>query len=200
MQETSFIFIITSPFGNLTVTFILMEFLNNFFFISDYVNTITIDKIMDKIDERKSKTQTPRRIGLSRISKAKDIKPNRLDVNLKLMSTINATETTVDTNYSETRTKRTKTSSTEDITNLVISNKLPIQDKEQYLKTEISQLKEQLAMYKKFNDEKMELKRLIEMWCNSGKDVLSMLQEQIQPKQEIEQILTHFNLSTDIFN
>lgn len=67
------------------------------------------------------------------------------------------------------------------------------------LKTDINQMKMHLEKYEKYKQEKLELQRLIEMWSACGRCALQQLQDEIQPTQEIEQILTHLNIPIDIF-
>lgn len=67
------------------------------------------------------------------------------------------------------------------------------------LKAEIQQLKEHLGKYDKYKNEKKELEHLIDMWRAGGNRAVRQLQTVIQPKQEIEKILEHFQLPVDIF-
>ncbi|XP_031640764.1 uncharacterized protein LOC116352363 [Contarinia nasturtii] len=156
---------------------------------------------MDKTNEKKP--ITPRRLGLSRnVSTFKNVTPNRSDVNLKMTPTNIPRSKQTAEDCLATPTKRTKLSSDECITISELGNvdqdifPKNVQD----VKAEISQMKKQLAAYDKYKGEEKELEGLIELWCNGGNDALQMLQEDIQPKQEIEQILTHLNLPIDIFN
>lgn len=67
------------------------------------------------------------------------------------------------------------------------------------LKIEIQEMRERLDKYKKYNDEKKDLQQLIETWKAGGIRAIQQLQVEIQPKQEFEQILEHFQLPVDIF-
>lgn len=67
------------------------------------------------------------------------------------------------------------------------------------LKAEIQEMKEVLQEYEKYTNEEKELQQLIETWKVGGIQALRQLQVEIQPKQEIEQILEHFKLPADIF-
>lgn len=67
------------------------------------------------------------------------------------------------------------------------------------LNADIRQLKDQLAKYEKYKNEKEELEKLIEAWKAGGVEAVQQLQAEIQPRQEIESILKHFNLSAEIF-
>lgn len=67
------------------------------------------------------------------------------------------------------------------------------------LKVEIQQMNEHLEKYEKYKSEKKELEHLIGTWKAGGVQALRQLQTEIQPEQEIEQILEHFKLPVDIF-
>lgn len=67
------------------------------------------------------------------------------------------------------------------------------------LNVEIREMNELLEKYEKYNNERKELQQLIETWKDGGVQALRQLQIEIQPKQEIEQILEHFKLPVDIF-
>lgn len=66
--------------------------------------------------------------------------------------------------------------------------------------TENAHLKNRLENYEKYRIKKKELQHLISIWSSGGKDALNMLREEIKPEQEIEQILMHLKLSTDVFD
>lgn len=67
------------------------------------------------------------------------------------------------------------------------------------LKADIQQMNEQLEKYEKYKSEKKKLEQLIETWKAGGIEAVRQLQAEIQPTQEIESILEHFNLPINIF-
>lgn len=68
------------------------------------------------------------------------------------------------------------------------------------LKAENADMKHRLENYEKYRIKRKELQHLIRIWSNGGKEALKMLQEEVKPEQEMEQILTHLKLPTDIFD
>lgn len=68
------------------------------------------------------------------------------------------------------------------------------------LKAENPQLKDRLESFEKYTIEKKELQRLIKIWTNGAKEALKMIQKEVKPEQDIEQILIHLKLPTNIFD
>lgn len=68
------------------------------------------------------------------------------------------------------------------------------------LKVDNPELKDRLEIYEKYTNEKKELQRLISIWTNGGKEALKMIQKEVNPEQDAEQILTHLKLPTNIFD
>lgn len=68
------------------------------------------------------------------------------------------------------------------------------------LGSEIAQMKRHIEKYEKFQSEKSELKRLIAEWSRGGREALRMLQDEIQSEQNVEDILTHLHLPSDVFD
>lgn len=168
--------------------------------------------------ESKMNQQTPRRLGLSRISPR--IKPN--PEKKSLSEAANTVENTPKANENIERTTETSEDSFEtppkrrkfslgrfdftpkqqpanDLTN---ENQRKTDDDTKTtdeLQKEIQEMKERLEKYEKYSSEKKELEKLIETWKIGGVRALRQLQVEIQPKQEVEQILEHFKLPADIF-
>lgn len=67
------------------------------------------------------------------------------------------------------------------------------------LKADIAQMKAHLEKYEKYKREKKDLECLIEKWSEGGKQAVRQLQDEIKPQQDIEQILKHLNIPTEIF-
>lgn len=163
--------------------------------------------------------RTPRRLGLSRISPR--IKSNsEMKRSTELTNTVQTTsianeniesksETAEDIDSLVTPTKKQKVSlgrfnftpkqqtndSNEQQHGIDDIDAKPVDE----LQVEIKEMKELFEMYEKYNNEKSELQQLIDTWKDGGIQALRQLQAEIQPKQEIEQILEHFQLPMDIF-
>lgn len=156
--------------------------------------------------------RTPRRLGLSRIVTPK----NKQTPQLKRTNEATNAEQTISTvnedteNMLVTPAKKKKTSFgridfiSKELTN--DSNEKNHQTDQcvskktaDELKAEIQQMKDHLEKYEKYKSEKNELENLIETWRVGGIQALRQLQTQIQPKQDIKNILEHFKLPTDIF-
>lgn len=162
------------------------------------IQTIMMDR---EIDPNKPIVQTPRRtLGLRRITPRKTTtspasRSNQQDVNLQTTPIIDKEhqlQTNEDSEFNTT--KRRKLS----LEGNIISGGQTKEISE--LEEEISQMKARLDKYEKYQAEKKEILQLIELWCNGGKKALSILQEEIQPEQDIEQILKHLNLPIDVFD
>lgn len=163
--------------------------------------------------------QTPRRLGLSRISPRikTNPEPKRLNeaantpkANENIAST---TETSEEGSFETPPPKRRKFSLGRfECTPKLQQAKDPENDSQRKtdddddgaktadeLKKEIQEMKERLEKYEKYRSEKKELEKLIETWKTGGIRALRQIQMDIQPKQEVEQILEHFKLPVDIF-
>lgn len=68
------------------------------------------------------------------------------------------------------------------------------------LEAEITEMKIRLCKFEKFQTKKKELMQLIQLWSNGGNSALKVLQQEIQPEQDIEQIQKHLNIPIDIFD
>lgn len=158
--------------------------------------------------EQQNKKVTPRRLGLSRISPRIQKTPQNACTN--------------DENNAKRAASPSKSKATDDIDSMVTPIKqrkitygrlsfTPEEQKNEMvhessnaktdaeLQAEIQQMREHLAKYEKYKNEKKELEQLIEMWRAGGNQALRQLQAEIQPKQEIEMILEHFQLPVNIF-
>lgn len=167
------------------------------------------------MDSKKPKMQTPSRpIGLSRFSPRVKLTPPIKRPNDQIPSPQTVNNAIASNNKESnddliTPTKRRKlgrfvvnTKQTDDSmvtiekTNESENNVKTIDD----LKAEIMQIKMHLDNYDKYKAQKSELQRLIAVWNDGGRKALEMLQEEIKPEQEAEQILTHLHLPTDVFD
>lgn len=163
--------------------------------------------------------QTPSRpIGLSRISPRTKITPALKRPNEQILNSQTANEQNASVSKVKeaegsdlvTPTKRKKLSlgrfvfnpkQTNDSIDVNVKSESGSNTKStEELKLEIAQMKIHLEKYEKYQADKCELIHLIEMWSKSGHTALEMLQEEIKPEQEIEQILTHLHLPSDIFD
>lgn len=157
---------------------------------------------------KKASTQTPRRtIGLSRISpRSTQTPPSKRPKHEP--STINAAATT-STALNDDDSLVTPTKSRKSLGRFVFSPRPEIDPKKHQpekenkstdVEADILHMKSHLEAYEKFKGEKSKLEHLIKVWHDGGVEALRLLQEEIQPQQEIEQILTHLNIPTDMFD
>lgn len=179
---------------------------------------IAAQKKMDQtMDSKKTKMQTPSRpIGLSRISPRTKLTPAVKRPNAATSQAANEQNASAskdkETDDSDlvTPTKRKKLAlgrfvfnpkQTNDSININLKSESGSHIKTvDELKSEIAQMKIHLEKYEKYKADKCELNHLIAMWSQGGRTALEMLQEEIKPEQEIEQILTHLHLPSDVFD
>lgn len=151
-----------------------------------------------EVDAKKSNTQTPRRtLGMSRMTPRTNKipaskRPHQEESNLQNTPEplIRSKQVNEDNSPLNTPTKQRKIS---------IDN-LDEKEECERLEAEISQMKKRLCKFEKYQTEKKELMQLIRLWSNGGKSALKVLQQEIQPEQDIEQIQKHLNLPMDIFD
>lgn len=145
----------------------------------------------------KSNVQTPRRrLGMRRIS------PRIVQSKVKTTDTNEENELPTSThhnttNYSETP-KRIRLST--DSQQLTQNSNKKTENTVDDIETDIKQMELLLQKYEKFKVQKNDLMQSIEMWKGGGRKALEILQEEIQPEQEIETILAHFNLPHNVFD
>lgn len=175
---------------------------------------------MDReVDPKKINVQTPRRmLGMSRMIPRTSTTPtDQQEVNLQRTPAVDkfvdvSSQTCEDNHLLTTPIKRRKVSDVKSGLNkhLKEENNGSASENQKHtcesvkttddLKAEILHMKTRLDKYEKYVSEKKELIRLIELWCNGGKEALNTLQEEILPGQDINQIQTHLNLPLNIFD
>lgn len=179
---------------------------------------------MDReVDQKKTDVQTPRRmLGMSRMVPRTSTTPiaakfsNQQEVNLQRTAAVDkvvdfSSQTNEDNHLLTTPIKRRKMSDDksdwnmhpEEVNDSASDNRKHACESAKTtdeLKAQILHMKTRLGKYEKHVSEKRELMRLVELWCNGGKAALRTLQDEILPEQEIEQIQTHLNLPSNIFD
>lgn len=159
-------------------------------------------KKMDKTDEnvQKPKNQTPRRLGLG----------FRSPRNLPTQKTPSTSKAAVKLFRSPvidefTPTKKRKINSDasdvkDDIKTLPSSNILMDERSIDEIQINIKQMECRLEKNEKYEKRSNELEKMIETWRTGGQAALQMLQDAINPKQELSVILKHLNLPENIFD
>lgn len=166
-------------------------------------------------DSNKRNTPTPRRtLGLRRISPQVTTKPS---IKRTILQTITSPPTSTSNRTGESSSEKnedndslvTPSRKRTSLGRFVFSPKAPnVHPTEKLecdektadqLKEAIRKMEAHLEQYEKYKIEKKELQHLIDVWTAGGQQSLTMLQEEIKPKQEIEQILTYLNIPIDIF-
>lgn len=188
---------ITSLYHNHTLLITRYDWLKFCLLKSKHTNT---KWKMDKANDLKNiNTPTQRRtLGMRRISPGNSL-INSLNTTPKVNNSVTSTSKYDDTDSIIT-SKRIKLSSGR----FLFNQKQRNEDENVMEKSEkaedLSGPKDLKSENSKYNTDKKELERLIEIWSNGGKKALNQLQKEIPPEQEIDQILLHFNLPTDIFD
>lgn len=179
-------------------------------------------KMDREVDLKKINVQTPRRVlGMSRMIPRTSTtptakRPNQQEVNLQQTPAVDkvvdvSSQTNEDYHLLTTPIKRRKVSGDESDLNMNREeennsasenqkNKCENVKTTDELKAEILHMKTRLDKYEKHVSEKKELMRLIQLWCNGGKEALNTLKDEILPEQDINQIQTHLNLPLNIFD
>lgn len=163
-----------------------------------------------EVDAKKSNTQTPRRtLGMRRMTPRSNKipainRPNQQDKNLQITpgGTLNRSKHVIDADSPLNIPKKTRRISIDNLDEKNVSgtsNETETNECER-LEAEIAQMKIRLCKFEKYQMEKKELMQLIQLWSNGGKSALNVLQQEIQPEQDIEQIQKHLNLPIDIFD
>lgn len=167
-----------------------------------------------EFDSKKPKMQTPRRpIGLSRISPRTKLtppiaRPSDQVAGSKTVDETDASKHIEDDSDLVTPTKRRKlgrfvlrSKQSDDAADSGEKVESPAKVKTiDDLKTGIKQMQTHLEKYESYKVKTKELNDLIEVWSNAGRSALQMLQDEIKPEQETEQILTHLHLPVDVFD
>lgn len=170
---------------------------------------------MDKSNEelQKPKLQTPRRrLGLGlRSPRVEQSTPSTSRIPAVRFHSPLATDTT------ETPKKKAKISKidiktetnapTENQTVEIVDETKPSTSNEnannrsvEEIQANIERMEQRLQRHEKQQKEIKKLEELIEMWRSGGQRVLEALQNEMEPHQEQENILLHYNLPTDIFD
>lgn len=140
---------------------------------------------------QKSKNQTPRRLCLGlrsprNLSTQKTPSTSKTAVKLFLSPAINES----------TPTKKRKTEPETLSSALIPMDERSIDE----IQMNIKQMECRLAKYEKHEKRTNELENMIGKWRAGGQAALQMLQDDINPKQELAVILKHLNLPEDIFD
>lgn len=156
---------------------------------------------MNETDEnlQRPKSQTPRRLGLglrsSRHFPAQKT-PSTSKTAIKLYRSPAIDESTptkvrkIDSDASDAKEARTLSTS-----NIQIGERTIYE-----IQMNIKRMECRLAKYEKYEKRTNEMEKMIEMWRASGQTALQMLQDAINPKQEMGDILKHLNLPENIFD
>lgn len=140
---------------------------------------------------QKSKNQTPRRLGLGL----------RSPRNLSTQKAPSTSKTAVKLFHSPVIDESTPTKKRKTEPKTLPSSFIPMNERSiDEIQMNIKQMECRLTKYENNEKRTNELGNMIEKWRVGGQAALQMLQDDINPKQELAVILKHLNLPENIFD